>query len=359
MTDYLTALEQYLKTQNKTETVIKYHTKLIEQFLKWSETQDELTINVVNTYIELREQLKDSDAKYVRYIILYFFNNIYPTVEVQEQSINQKHFKAVTKALTRQNYSQCTITNYISNLQMLDTYLGYSFNKIDNEKIEAFLHYLIEEKRYKGSTINITISALKVLYIHSLKRPFDFVLHHRPRRTKHLPVVLNPQEVQEILSKIKNTKHHMAISLMYATGMRVSEVCNLLIKDLDLQIRSIHLKNAKGQKDRIVIIPPSLCSDINSMISEREPGDHLFTSERGGGLSPRTIAAIVKKATSKTSITKTVSPHTFRHSFATHLLEKGVDLRYIQKLMGHSDINTTTRYTKVAQESLSHLPSLL
>ncbi len=359
MKAYINALRLYLKKQNKTEKVIEYHVKLTCAFLEWAESQNELDINRVREYIGERERVGDVESKHLRFIIFNFYNNIYPTITPEVVRVNQKHFDAVMLALKLKQYSKCTITNYMSNLYVLDRFLGHSFDELDNLKLEMFLHYLIEGKSYKGSTLNITISALKVLYIHSLKRQFDFVLHHRPRRAKHLPVVLTTQEVQDVLGTITNIKHHTAISLMYATGMRVSEVCGVKVRDIDILSRSIHIKNAKGQKDRIVIVPPSLCGIIEQMISKSSPNDHLFISAQGGGLSTRTIGAIVKKAVSKTSITKNVSPHTFRHSFATHLLEKGVDLRYIQKLMGHSDINTTTRYTKVAQESLKDLPSLL
>ncbi len=361
MNSNIEAFREYLKTKNKTDNVIEFHISIITPFLKWLQDQNQINNNLIRDYIISIEARKSGESKYARAIIKNFYLEVYtpPQPKKIEPVNNVPFIEAVVKRLRHLNYSERTITNYVSALNRLSGFLECPFDQINDTRLQEYFSYVVDIKKYKGSTMNILISAIKMLYLHALKRPFDFTLTQRPRRSKYLPVVLNPTEVKEVLSAITNTKHNTCISLMYATGMRVSEVANLKVSDIDRTRRTIHIKNAKGQKDRIVVIPQSLLPLVLIEMEDSSSKDFVFKSAQGGGLSTRTISAIVTQATAKTSIKKNVSPHTFRHSFATHLLEKGVNLRYIQQLMGHSDINTTTRYTKVANSSLVEIPELL
>ncbi|MGL1933479.1 MAG: tyrosine-type recombinase/integrase [Fibrobacterales bacterium] len=356
---YLEKLQKHLLTQNKSNAAIEYHTYVITQFLRWTESFPEVTPHLVLNYILENEVKPDRDAKYVRAIVGNFYKEIYRYMPPPQRSVNKETIEQLAKQLRYLNYSEATIRNYVSVLKDLDRFIEVPFDQLTNQMLKNYFIFLSEVKKQMGSTINIAISAVRSLYKIELKKSFSFILEQRPRQSKHLPIVLAHDEITQILKAITNSKHHTCISLMYSTGMRVSEVSNLKVADLDIPQRTIHLKEAKGNKDRIVIIPESLIESIKSEMRYSEPSTHLFRSERGGGLSTRTISAIVKRAATKAKITKNVSPHTFRHSFATHLLEKGVDIRYIQKLMGHSNIQTTTRYTKVAQDALHKLPSLL
>lgn len=165
------------------------------------------------------------------------------------------------------------------------------------------------------------------------------------KKSQKLPVVLSRQELGKIINNISNSKHKILISLSYGAGLRVSEVINLKIKDININELTIHIKGAKGNKDRITIFPEKLKNDIINLITDRDRNDYLFASERGGKLSERTAQKIFENALRKSGVKKDATFHSSRHSFATHLLENGVDVRYVQKLLGHRNVRTIQVYT--------------
>ncbi|MCX6800459.1 MAG: tyrosine-type recombinase/integrase, partial [Candidatus Falkowbacteria bacterium] len=158
---------------------------------------------------------------------------------------------------------------------------------------------------------------------------------------------------------IINKKHSLMIALAYASGLRVSEVVSLKVKDLNLLEFTIHLKSTKGDKDRITILPEKLIKDIENMIMHKSLNDYVFSSERGGKLTERTAQKIFENALQKSGIKKDATFHSLRHSFATHLLENGVDIRYVQELLGHQNIRTTQIYTHITNPSLKNIKSPL
>lgn len=174
-----------------------------------------------------------------------------------------------------------------------------------------------------------------------------------------LPVVLSRGEIEKILDSISNKRHKLMISLAYAGGLRVSEVINLKIKDICLSELTIHIKGAKGNKDRITVLPEKLVEDIAIQMAHRDFDDLVFASERGGKLTTRTAQKIFENALKAAGIQKEASFHSLRHSFATHLLENGVDVRYVQELLGHANIRTTQIYTKVTNPMLRNIKSPL
>jgi len=147
--------------------------------------------------------------------------------------------------------------------------------------------------------------------------------------------------------------------LSYGAGLRISEVVNLKVKDINLEELTIHLKNAKGKKDRITIFPEKIKNDLQNLITSKNLNDYLFESERGGKLTERTAQKIFEKALQQSGIKKEATFHSLRHSFATHLLENGVDVRYVQELLGHQNIRTTQRYTQVTNPKLKNIKSPL
>ncbi|NCF75034.1 MAG: tyrosine-type recombinase/integrase [Xanthomonadaceae bacterium] len=183
------------------------------------------------------------------------------------------------------------------------------------------------------------------------------------KKSKKLPVVLNRNEIKNILTNISNQKYKIAVSLAYAGGLRISEIQNLKVKDIDLEELIIHLKNAKGKKDRITIFPKKLKNDFQNLITNKKPSDSVFASNRGGNLTSRSFQIVFKGALQKSDIKKDATFHSLRHSFATHLLENGVDVHYVQKLLGHAlghaNIRTTQIYTKVANPSIKNIKSPL
>lgn len=180
-----------------------------------------------------------------------------------------------------------------------------------------------------------------------------------PKHSNKLPVVLSREEIQRIIGVIKNFKHRALVALAYGAGLRVSEVIRLKIQDISLSELTLHIKDAKGGKDRITIMPEKLRNDFVILIAGKGPTDYIFGSERGGRLCERTAQKIFDSALKKANIAKSATFHSLRHSFATHLLENGVDLRYVQELLGHRNIITTQRYTQVTNPMLKNIKSPL
>lgn len=177
------------------------------------------------------------------------------------------------------------------------------------------------------------------------------------KRRQALPVVMSHEEIEKILAQIKNHKHWLMIALAYGAGLRVSEVMSLKVADLDFERRLIHVKHGKGDKDRVTLMPGKLEQQLRLWVQLRNPSDLVFESDRRGKLSSRSAQKVFERAVTLAGIQKEVSFHTLRHSFATHLIERGTNLRYVQSLLGHSSIRTTQIYTQVANEALMRIES--
>lgn len=184
--------------------------------------------------------------------------------------------------------------------------------------------------------------------------PFPYAKRH-----KKLPVVLTRAEIAKIIEITKNFKHRLMISLAYGAGLRVSEVVKLQIKDIDTSELSVTIRDGKGGKNRISVIPEKLKNALRNIMAGKKLDQYLFESERGGMLTTRTAQVVFEKALKLAVIKKSATFHSLRHSFATHLLENGVDVRYIQKLLGHASITTTQLYTKVTNPQLKNIKSPL
>lgn len=184
--------------------------------------------------------------------------------------------------------------------------------------------------------------------------PFPYSKHHQ-----RLPVVLSRAEILKLITVPKNHKHRLLLSLAYGTGLRVSEIVNTRVKDLDLSDLSLIIRSGKGGKDRLTILPDKIVNDLRDMTAGKKPDDYIFESERGGKLTTRTAQAVFSKALKLAGIKKKATFHSLRHSFATHLLENGVDVRYIKQLLGHASLSTTQLYTKVTNPQLKNIKSPL
>ncbi|MFH1896344.1 MAG: tyrosine-type recombinase/integrase [bacterium] len=165
--------------------------------------------------------------------------------------------------------------------------------------------------------------------------------------------------MEEILGAVKNTKHKLLLSLAYGAGLRVSEAISLKVQDIDFHELTIHIKQAKGKKDRISVFPEKLSADIQNLITGKDKNNFVFSSERGGKLTTRTAQKVFENSLKKSEVKKDATFHSLRHSFATHLLENGVDVRYVQKLLGHQSIKTTQLYTQITNPKLRNIKSPL
>lgn len=228
---------------------------------------------------------------------------------------------------------------------------------LDTENIRNFLMQM-QSKEYSFQTVNLYLNAIKFFYREIIKTSAPINLKFAKRASK-LPIVLSREEINKIIDLTRNAKHKLLISLSYGSGLRVSEAVNLKVRDLDLAGSTVHIKNAKGRKDRLTVFPEKLKNDIQNLIAGRNADGYVFASERGGKLAERSAQKVFEHALIKSGITKPATFHSLRHSFATHLLENGVDIRFVQELLGHCNIRTTQRYTQVTNPSLKSIKSPL
>ncbi len=266
-------------------------------------------------------------------------------------------FQKTEELLRLRNYSSKTIKSYLFYIK--DFLFFAKQNKIlnKNEAVKCFLLNR-QDKGNAPQTINLALNAIKFFYREVIKSPEKIDLKFA-KRNKRLPIVLSRKEIDNIISQIKNSKHKLMVSLGYAAGLRVSEIVSLRIKDIDLDELTIHIKLAKGNKDRITIFPEKLKNDIMNLTAGKNEDDYLFVSQMGGKLTERTAQKVFENALRAAGIKKDATFHSLRHSFATHLLENGVDVRYVQELLGHKNIRTTQIYTHVTNPSIRNIKSPL
>ncbi len=263
----------------------------------------------------------------------------------QNQQPNLDPLSLLRQEMKLRNFSPRTIESYTYYIHNCLKYASVSPESILEVHIRNYLSYLQNNNR-SASTLNTAYSALKFYFQRILRRKF-FIHIPRSKREKTLPSVLSKDEVKRLIEATNNPKHHTIISLLYGAGLRVGELVSLKMQDLDFDRKLIHVVLGKGKKDRYTLLPQSLFKTLQKQKSLKEPSEYLFTHDREIHLTTKTIERIVKDAAYKAGIQKHVHPHTLRHSFATHLLENGTDIRYIQELLGHTKIETTLVYTHV------------
>ena len=266
---------------------------------------------------------------------------------------------AYFEKLEVKKYSMNTARTYIG---MFEVFLNYHKQiepiKLNENDIRAFLGHLVREKR-SNSYINQMINAIKFYYEIVMGMPNRFYHIERPIKEEKLPVVLSKKEITSLLSNIQNIKHKCMACLLYSAGLRLSELLNLTITDIDSDRMLINVRGAKGNKDRYTILSHKLLRDLREYYLKYKPKEFLFESPEHKKYSDTSVRKIIKSAAIRASIRKKVGPHTLRHSFATHLLEDGTDLRYIQNLLGHNSSKTTEIYTHVATTIVKGIQSPL
>ena len=261
------------------------------------------------------------------------------------------------KELSIRKYSRRTIKSYMKYNRDFLLFLGKEPKNVDDEDIKKYLYYVVEGKKVSTSTLNIIINALKFYYGEILKKNFIYEVK-RPKKDKKLPVVLSREEIAKILSSVDNIKHRALLMLAYSAGLRVGEVVKLKPEDIDANRKLICVKGSKGRKDRYTLLSNTVMDVLRKYWKRYRPHKWLFEGAKEGmHLSTRTADKIFRNACKKAGINKEVSFHSLRHSFATHLLESGTDLRYIQELLGHAHSKTTEIYTHVSRKNLGKIVS--
>jgi site-specific recombinase XerD len=247
------------------------------------------------------------------------------------------------------NYSKHSIAAYVSAVYRLANYYGRRPDRLSREEVRAFLVDLVEEKHVAWSYYKQVLAALRYFYRHVVRRGeiVDDVRGPRPEKT--LPVVLSPAEVARFFRAIPSLKQRTILMLAYGAGLRVGEVVQLRLADIDRQRRVIRVQQGKGKKDRYTMLSPALLEMLDRYLWAARPEDLLFTTRRPDRpITRSTVQRYCLAARQAAGLDKRISPHTLRHSFATHLLEAGTDLRVIQVLLGHASPRTTAIYTHVS-----------
>lgn len=270
----------------------------------------------------------------------------------------QEEIKMV-RCLELKSYSKSTLRNYVDAFSVfLDHFYGRKVEEVTKSEIEDFLLLLAKEKKYSEAGIHNSINAIKFYYEEVLGRSRDYYNLQRPKKPQKLPTVFSENEVTRIIRAIPNFKQKLIVMTAYATGMRASEIVNLKVHDIDSDRMVINIRGAKGKKDRVIMLSKNLLLLFRSYYQQYRPGEYLFEGQNGK-YSKRSINLVISRAKEKAGVLKEGSTHALRHSFATHLLEGGTDLRLIQELLGHNDVNTTMRYTHVSTKHIGSVASPL
>ena len=274
--------------------------------------------------------------------------------------VNKPALNALSEALILKGYSKNTQRTYYYEFAQFLYLLGnYNAKMIDEAKIRSYFLYCAETLEMSESQINSRYNAVKFYYEQVLGRDKFFIDLPRPKMPKQLPKHISPRDIKKLFAAVTNAKHAIMLKLCYGMGLRVSEIVNLKVSNIDSGNMQVLIQQAKGKKDRYVNLPESILDDLRSYYKEYRPSKYLFEGQGGGQYSIRSVQYVFKDAMTRAKINKNVGIHGLRHSFATHLLESGTDISYIQSLLGHNDIKTTMKYVKVAQNDLRNIKSPL
>jgi integrase/recombinase XerD len=265
--------------------------------------------------------------------------------------------KYVEKVKTELRLRGCSPRTIGSYLFFLRPFLRLIQNPktIEVDQVKFFLAGLMD--KYSNKSRALAVSSLRFFFKRVVDRPDIFVKLEVPKKEKRLPVVLSVQEVKDLIDSADFAKSRLIIKMLYSSGLRVSELVNLAVKDLDFQQNMGWVRKGKGSKDRIFKIAESIKKQLQRYLNENPENKYLFSKDKP--MSTRNVQIIIKKAAKKAQINKKVTPHTLRHSFATHLLENGENLLVIQQLLGHENLETTRIYTHISQEQIKNVKSPL
>lgn len=256
------------------------------------------------------------------------------------------------------NYSERTIKSYICSIGQVASYFRLAPGQVTLSQFKSFLYHIVNNENCSVSRINQNISAWKILQQDILCRKWESIKIKRPRREKKLPVVLSMSEVQALINAPSNEKHRTLLIFAYATGVRRNELLNIALKNIDRK-RGVIKILGKGNKQREVPLSPNLLNLLDKYYRRYRPSEFLFEGYvPGKAYSAGSMTKIVKNASIKVGVKKNISPHVLRHSFATHMLEEGVNLKRLQLLLGHSSMKTTSIYLHLADVENAQLPDL-
>ena len=265
--------------------------------------------------------------------------------------------KRMLEELQRRNYSPSTVRAYLYAVEEFARYFGKSPDKLNQEQLRQYQLHLLHDRKLTIGTIVGRIAALRFFFVRVLRRPYRQIDLIYPKRPERLPTVLSQEEVAQLLDSANNLLDCAMLMTLYATGMRRAELIRLKIEDIDSQRMIIHIRQGKGNRDRDVPLTPKLLKTLREYWRWMKPKTYLFPGmvhnwRADKPITPKCVWLAVQDAAKRAGIKKRVSPHTLRHSWATHLLENGADLRAIQMLLGHVDLETTAVYLHLSRRHL-------
>jgi site-specific recombinase XerD len=273
---------------------------------------------------------------------------------------NLQAFRSYQELLILKGYSEKTFKTYVNEFHHLLRLLKeVSVTTLERKHVQAYLLWLIMKKGYSQAHMHTVVNALKFYFEKVEGREREFYDLPRPKKPQKLPSVLSEEEVVSLIQKTKNLKHKALLMASYSAGLRVSELISLKISGIDSKRMMLLIEQGKGKKDRMVPLSHKLLETLRAYYRQYKPKEFVFENEIGEPLSTRTAQAILQQAKNEAGIHKKGSIHLLRHSYATHLLEAGTDIRYIQAFLGHGNLKTTMRYTHVSKVKIETIQSPL
>jgi site-specific recombinase XerD len=265
--------------------------------------------------------------------------------------------KRMLEELQRRNYSPTTTRYYLRIVENFARYFCKRPDRLTQDHIREYQVYLLQERKLQAGTVGLHIAALRFFFVKTLRRPYLQLDLPSPKRPKRLPTVLSQDEVARLIESANNLLDYAMLMTLYATGVRRAELSRLKVEDIDSQRMIVHIRQGKGNRDRDVPLTPRLLKTLREYWQWMKPKTYLFPGmvnnwRADKPLTPKCVWSAVQDAAKRAGITKRVSPHTLRHSWATHLLENGTDLRTIQMLMGHADLRATSVYLHLSRRHL-------
>lgn len=263
-----------------------------------------------------------------------------------------------TTFMNIKRYSYNTINSYKNALlKLAEAYPEIELDCLNQKQIEYFINKQVSESNISQSYQKQLVGALKLFYNDMLRKKIDLVYLYPDRRERLIPVILSKPEVKLLIDSIDNLKHKAVISTIYSGGLRLEEALNLKPSDIDSQDMLIRIKKGKGNKDRNVLLSDKLLLLLHNYYKEFKPSVYLFEGLNSKKYSSSSVQSVMKKALKKAAISKAATPHTLRHSYASHLLESGIDIRVIQEILGHNSIRTTQIYTHISSANIKSVKS--
>jgi integrase/recombinase XerD len=275
----------------------------------------------------------------------------------EDQKILLNNFYLYLKG---KRYSQSTINTYTFFIaDFINFHTKIALEDLSNRNVEEFIETVFIERKYSVSSQRQFISALKIFIVFYPQTAINDLQLERPKKSRKLPNVLSQEEILEIIRCTQNLKHRAILALIYSCGLRISELINLKLKDFHIERKQLIVNQGKGRKDRYVSLADSFLPLLSNYYYSYKPKVYFVEGQKGGKYSAESVRQFLRKSCLKAKIYKTVTPHTLRHSYATHLLENGVDIRYIQSLLGHAKPETTMIYTHVKRKDLMEIQNPL